>query len=217
MYAPGLEQFVSKLWQRWQIRGARPDALPMLDREGWVLTLCFRAKSSAWLILLLFGGLLTAVLVTQGVAPQKHRDFLIETIVFAVFSTVSAFYVLFVHWYRVELNEEGLELYRLCVPTRQMSWVDVVAFDYTPGDELLKLRDRNGKIISLYLSLNGLSSVRRCLAAFTPVSNIVSSWDKSDHALMQDVPSWRCDPMDLEDNPFDPLKISEGGSILENS
>lgn len=201
----GLEHCLGQLWQRWQNAGARPEAEPLVRREGWLLTLCFRAKLTAWLIFLLFAGLLAGVLVMQAVAPQRQRVFVLEVIGFVVFSAMALYYVVFTHWYRVELDEQGLALTRFLLPTRRLGWTDVVGFEYTPGDELLKLRSQDGRRVGLYLSLNGLSAVRRCLAAFTPLSATLSSWNAADPALMQHVRSWRCHQMDLEDSPFDPL------------
>jgi len=205
MHVPGLAQSLAQLWQRWQMHGARSDAQPLLDREGWLLTLCFRAKLTAWMIFLLFAGLLTGVLIAQVVAPQPRRVFLLEAVGFSVFSAMAGYYLVFVYRYRVELDERGLALSRFLVPTRCICWEDVVAFDFKQGDELLKLRSRDGRKVSLYLSLHGLSAVRRCLAAFTPLDTTLSSWATSDQALMEHVQSWRCHEMDLEDSPLDPL------------
>ncbi len=208
----GVEQYLAFLWQRWQIRGARPAAQRPPQGGGWLLTLCFRAKLTAWLIFLLFAGLLAEVLVMQAFAPQPRRVFLLEAIAFSVFSAMGGYYLLFAYWYRVLLDEQGLELRRFLLPTRRIPWQDIVEFSHTKGDELLKLRAQNGQTISLYLSVHGLSAIRRCLAVLTPTSNIIASWSASDPALMEDVPSWRCSDMDLEDDPFDPLGTSDAGS-----
>src|SRR5207253_4034891 len=176
----GVEQYLTSLWQRWQIRGARPAAQTALQGEGWLLTLCFRAKLTAWLIFLLFAGLLAGVLVMQAFAPQPRRVFLLEAIGFSVFAAMGGYYVLFACWYRVLLDEQGLALRRFLLPTRRIAWQEIVAFSYTKGDELLKVRAQNGQTISLYLSLHGLSAVRRCLAAFTPSGTIMASWSASD-------------------------------------
>jgi hypothetical protein len=212
MSIPGLEHYLGQLWQRWQLRGACPDAEPAVRREGWLLRLCFRARVSAWLIFLLFTGLLTAVLICQAVSPQPRRVFLLETACFSAFSAMGAYYLAFVYWYQVELDEAGLTLSRFLVPTRRILWEDIVAFDFKQGDELLKLRSRDGHVVSLYLALHGLSAIRRCLAAFTPLSTTQTSWATTDQVLMEHVPSWRCHEMDLEDNPFDPLGTWQGKS-----
>ena len=212
MSIPIVDQYLASLWQRWQIRGGRPAAQAAFQGEGWLLTLCFRAKLTAWLIFLLFAGPLAGVLVVQAFAPQPRRVFLFEGIASSVFAAMASYYLVFVYWYRVLLDEQGFALRRFLLPTRRIAWQDIVKFSYTKGDELLKLRAQNGQTISLYLSLHGLSAVRRCLAAFTPTGTIMASWSASDPALMKDVPSWRCSDMDLEDNPFDPLGTSDAGS-----
>ena len=160
---------------------------------------------TAWLLFVLFCGLLVGVLVNQAIAPQPQRTFLFEAICFSVFSAMAGYHLIFVYWYRVKLDEGGLELCRFLLPARHIDWEAVAAFDYKYGDEMLKLRSHNGQKVSLYLSLHGLSAVRRCLRAFVPLSTTIASWTTSDPALMEHVPSWRCDEMDLEDNPFDPL------------
>ena len=108
MYIPGVDQYLASLWQHWQMRGARPAAQAPLQGEGWLLTLCFRAKLSAWLIFLPFAGVLAGVLVVQEFAPQPQDVFLFEAIASSVFSAMGGCYLLFVYWYRVLLDEQGL-------------------------------------------------------------------------------------------------------------
>src|SRR5205823_2194840 len=112
MYLPAVDQYLVSLWQRWQMRGARPAAQASVQGTGWLLTLCFRAKLTAWLIFLLFAGLLAGVLVMQAIAPQPRRVFLLEAIGFSVFSAMGSYYLLFAYWYRVLLDEQGLALHR---------------------------------------------------------------------------------------------------------
>lgn len=211
MTAPGLEHFLARLWQSWQFRGAQPEAQPLFDREGWSLSLCFRARLSAWLIFLLFAGGFVAVFSQQAVQPQ--RKFVLLAVGYSVFMAMAGYYLIFVYWHRVLLDEEGISLFRFLVPTRHLRWDEIVEFDYKDGDELLKLKSRSGKKISLYLSLHGLSAIRRCLAAFSSSSEITPSWSTADSCLMRNVPSWRCDDLDLEDNPFDPLGTWKTGTI----
>src|SRR4051812_31317564 len=125
-----MNQYLVQLLQRWQMRGARPDAEPLFGRTGWLLTLCFRARLNAWLICFLFFGFLAAVLILQVVAPQPRRTFLLETTAFAVFSTMAGYYLVYVYWYRVEVDEQGVYLYRFLLPSRHIRWGDVVGFDY---------------------------------------------------------------------------------------
>ncbi len=87
-----------------------------------------------------------------------------------------------------------------------MAWRDIRAFRIATDHDSVILVDGAGKKIGLYGSLNGLSGVRRCLAAFTPLSQVApESWSVHDPSLLQHIPSWRCDEFDLEDDPFSPL------------
>jgi hypothetical protein len=217
MYLPGLDQYLNSLWQRWQIRGARPEAQSILQGQGWLLLLCLRAKVTAWILFLLFGGMLVGVLVMQVLAPQPQRVFLLLAIACAAFAALAVYYLVFVYWYRVILDEQGLTLHRFLLPPRRLDWRDISAFSFAKRDELLKLRGQDGRTIALYLSLNGLSAIRRCLAAFTPATAILTSWSEADPALLADVPSWRCDEMDLEDDPFAPLGTWETGAVEDET
>ena len=63
----------------------------------------------------------------------------------------------------------------------------------------------SGKKLGIYTSLNGLSAVRRCLAAFGSLAKTEYSWKRVDPLMMEHVPAWCCDDMDFEDDPFAPL------------
>lgn len=81
----------------------------------------------------------------------------------------------------------------------------MISFDYQTGDELFKVHAEDDTKISLYLTLNGLSAIRRCLEILTPRESLIASWALADIASMTDVPAWRCAEQDLAGNPFDPL------------
>jgi hypothetical protein len=107
--------------------------------------------------------------------------------------------------YRLELDATGLKLSRFMTRTKQINWGNVGGTEFSPGDELLKIYSYDGEKISIYLSLNGLSAVRRCLAAFAPECLQNSRSIRADGALLRHVPAWRCGMMDLQGNPFEPL------------
>lgn len=164
-----------------------------------------RARVTAWLIFLLFGGLLLATVVMQVVAPQPPRQFGFLPVGFTVFTLLATYYLIFAFWYRVELTEEELSLHRLLLPTRRIAWREIAAFRLEPDYETLTLHSASGTKVAIYASLNGLSAVRRCLAAFTPLSQTSDSWATADPTLIDSLPAWRCHELDLEDNPFAPL------------
>jgi len=205
MHVVGVEQFLLPLWNAWVLRGGRPDAIPMDNGEGWLLTLNGRAKFGAWVFLPMFVTGLAAVIVLQMNHALNPREFWPMLIAYSAFTALYLYYLVFCYWYRVELTEDALVLRRFLIPTRTVRWRDIVGFQYVPGDETLKFQSESGVQFGIYLSLNGLSAVRRCLAAFTPLSQTGDSWAITDPAMMERVPAWRCDEMDLEDSPFTTL------------
>lgn len=203
-----MNQYLSNLWLQWQCRGASPAAQPLDDRNGWRLTLCRRAKLSAVLILLLFVTGLVGLIGLQ--AKQPIPDFALLLGGYLILVISAGLYLIFVYWYTVVLDPLGLTLYRFLAPTIHLDWEEIISFDFQEGDELLKLSASSGKKVSLYLSLNGLSAVRRCLGKLAAPSRMINSWLLVDGRLAQHVPSWRCHPLDLsQTNPFDPLRFSE--------
>jgi len=206
MYIPALDHFLASAWTRWQIRGARPAAEPLVERDGWLLRLCGRARLTAWICFLLFAGGLVAVFTLQLVAPQPQRQFIIIAACYIVLALFATGFLVFVYWYRVTLDRDELVLVRFLVPRRRIRWDDVIEFQFAPGDELLKIRSRTGQTVAVYVSLHGLSAIRRCLWNLAPRSaTLINSWIAADPVLTSLVPSWHCKEASLASDPFQPL------------
>ena len=203
-----MEQLLNQLWQTWQYNGASPQAQPLVHRPGWTLTLCFRARVTAWILFLMFVGGFVGVLILQAHDPMPQRKFMVLLVGYSVIASLGCYYLGFVYWYRVTVDEAGIELRRLLVWTKHIAWQDVVRFDYQSGNETMRIHSADGRKLGLYLSLHGLSAVRRCLAVLVPRSeSLEESWIDPDTLLMQDVPSWRCSDQETEGDPFAPLQM----------
>ena len=202
-----MDQYLNQLWQKWQRNGALPHAQPLVYKDGWSLTLCFRARVTAWMIFLLFAAGFVGVLLLQKHDPMPQRNFALLLAGYAAFASLAAYYLGFVYWYQVTVDESGIELRRLLIPTRRMAWSDIERFEYAANFETLNFFDREKRKIGLYLSLHGLSAVRRSLVTFGLVRReLEDSWTSCDRLLLDDVPSWRCTDQELRGDPFAPLK-----------
>jgi hypothetical protein len=201
-----LEHFLTQLVLGWARRGATNVAIADPAGEGWTLRLCGRAKFLAWLWWLMFTSGLVGVLALQAVDPQPQRQFVFLLTAYSLLVLFAWYYLAFALWYRVRCNDERIELRRFLLPTRRMAWREMRSFRIAADHDSVTLVDQSKRKIGLYGSLNGLSAVRRCLAAFTQASEVsLDSWSVQDALLVEHIPSWRCDPFDLEDDPFDPL------------
>lgn len=201
----GLEHLLRQVWNAWILRGGRPHAEPHAGGQGWVLRLCGRARFTAWWIFLLFTGLLAATIILQRVAPMPPREFWLMVVGFALFALFATYYLIFAHRYRVVLTDQELTLERFLMRPRRIAWQAIVSFTFAPGGDVVRFQTDTGQKLGIYASLNGLSAVRRCLAAYGNLARTEQSWSTIDPLLMQHAPAWRCDDMDLEDDPFAPL------------
>ena len=203
-----MEYFLNQLWQTWQRNGASPQAEPLVHKPGWALYLCFRARVTAWIIFLMFVGGFVGVLLLQANAPLPQRKFVFMMGAYSLLASLGCYYLGFVYWYRVTVDEYEIKLRRLLLTTKSIEWQDVIRFDYQTGNETMQIYAADGRKIGLYLSLHGLSAVRRCLAVLVPNSEpLEESWIDPDTLLMQDVPSWRCSDQEIEGDPFEPLQL----------
>lgn len=201
-----LEHFLTRFVLGWARRGTTNAAIADPPGEGWTLRLCGRAKFLAWLWWLMFTSGLVGVLALQAVDPQPQRQFVFLLAVYTLLVLFAWYYLAFALWYRVRCDDAYIELRRFLLPTRRMAWREIRSFRIATDHDSVILVDQAKRKIGLYGSLNGLSAVRRCLAAFTRASEVsLDSWGVQDALLIQHIPSWRCDPFDLEDDPFDPL------------
>ena len=195
-----MEYFLNQVWQRWQVNGARSQAEPLLFKNGWSLSLCFRARVTALVIFLMFGGGLVGVLLLQRHDPLPQQRFLFLLLAYLAIASFAAYYLGFVFRYRVIVDEGGIELRRLFLLTRRFAWEDVARFEYAEGDETIRIHSHDGKKMGLYLSLHGLSVVRRCLFVAVPNSQARAICDQ---LLVKNVPSWNCDDGLIGNSPFE--------------
>jgi len=197
-----MEHFLAMLVQAWIRRGATNAAISINHGRAWELRLCWRAKLIAWIGAAMFTtGLFGAVLLAQG---RKGGWLLVCG--YVCFVLLFQYYVGFVTRYRVHVDETGIRLYRFLLRTRAVKWSDVTDFSLDGDEDTVRFKVRTGKPLVIYSSLNGLSAVRRCLAAFTTLQlTAPHAWTHNDQVLCEKIPSWRCDPEDLEDDPFRPL------------
>ncbi len=209
---------LAKRLQQWIIWGASPVAQRLNDREGWLLSLCWRAKLSALTtcLMILVANIGLVILQLQWPEPWDAK----RIAVFACIPVMIPLVIvgaIFMFYYRVELDSRGLTLIRFLTKPQQVDWCDVCYINFQPGDELLKIYAQDGRKISIYLSLNGLSAIRRCLAAYAPGGLDYIYSIQSDQGLLKAVPSWRCSKLDLQGSPFDPLSNLGDWSIVTES
>lgn len=216
MYVPGLEQYLTRLWNRWTYRGGRSSAIPWPAGDGWLLCLSRRARLSSWLIFLMFfAGLVGVFALQAGGGGWPQRQFLLLLIGYLCLVVLALYYLFFAHWYCVMLDEDGLKLRRFLVPTRSMRWDEVAEFQYADGDETIKIVSASGRKIAIYASLDGLSALRRCLnRCCLPESGVqraglAKSWATVDPLLCQELPGWRCENWVFEHDPFAVLEESK--------
>ena len=200
--------------QQWIISGASPVAQRLHDREGWLLSLCWRAKLSALTssLMLLVANVGLVVLQIYWPEPLNAKRIAVFACIPVMIPLVIVI-AIFMFYYRVELDSRGLTLIRFLTRPQQVDWCDVCYINFQPGDELLKIHSQDGRKISIYLSLNGLSAIRRCLAAYAPCGLDYIYSIQSDKDLLKAVPSWRCSKLDLQGSPFDPLSNPGDWSI----
>lgn len=197
-------KLVSRYVTKWKSRGATPVAVQLVDRPGWVLTICGREKWALFLLSVVFSlaGIVCVILLL--IPPFKFDSFTLAAFVYFFLWFASVSYYRYISRLQVTLDEDGITVPQYLSPDETMRWADIASFEYSPKGESLDLHAIDGRTISLYLSLNGLSAVRRCIAAFSSVEMTRTSWEEVDHLLMTNVPSWWCDTSLLGNNPFDP-------------
>jgi len=140
-----VEYFLKQVWQQWQVNGARSEAEPLLFKNGWSLSLCFRARVTALVIVLVFGGGLVGVLLLQWHEPLPQQGFLFLLLAYLAIASFAAYYLGFVFRYRVIVDEGGIVLRRLFFLTRRFAWDDVARFEYAEGDETVRIHSHDGK------------------------------------------------------------------------
>ena len=152
-------------------------------------------------------------MLLQKFAPMPPREFGFLIVAYSGFASFATYYLLFAHWYRVTVDETGIELKRFLIPTRRLEWSEITVVQYNHGDETLKLTTPDGKKLGAvsdadwtFCSPSRSRHFRPSLPAF------MTSFATSDTLMLEDVPSWRCSDKDLEDNPFSPL--GTGDEIL---
>ena len=91
-----MEQLLNQLWQTWQYNGASPQAQPLVHRPGWTLTLCFRARVTAWILFLMFVGGFDGVLILQANDPMPQRKFMVLLVGYSVIASLGCYYLGFV-------------------------------------------------------------------------------------------------------------------------
>lgn len=201
-----MKQYLSRKMQRWILRGADRNAQRLPGAEGWRLTICFRAR----VVLTFFSLSLTIVFVTliarQILQPEPWTWRMVVVFISAPICVPLFIYCGFLMFlYRVDLDSDRLTLYRFLLRPVHINWSEVTRIVFSPFDETLKLDARDGSRVGIYLTLNGLSAVRRCLTTFAPASLFHPDSMLANEALLQIVPAWHCSQADLEGNPFDPL------------
>lgn len=197
-----MEHALTMLVQAWVRRGARNVAIPINDGRGWELRLCWRAHLLAWIFSAMFTtGLVGAILLAPG---QRGGWWLVAA--YVGFVAVYQYYVGYVTRYRVQVDEQGMKLFRFLIRTRELAWSDVTDFSLDGDEETVRFKVTTGKPLVIYSSLNGLSAIRRCLAWFAIRHQLnPNAWSYNDVILYEKLPSWRCDANDLETDPFLPL------------
>ena len=139
-YGLSMNQYLTHKLQQWTILGAIPQALPLRDREGWLLTLCFRAKLSSVLSCLMLLGVAIGCVILQVYFPEPLTAERIVVLVLApILATVAVSCVIFVFRYRVGLDAQGLDLFRFMTSTQHLDWRSVHSIEFKPSDELLKI------------------------------------------------------------------------------
>jgi hypothetical protein len=69
-----MNQYLTHKVQQWTILGAIPEALPIRDREDWLLTLCFRAKLASVLSCLTVLVPVVGVVILHSRATDNETD-----------------------------------------------------------------------------------------------------------------------------------------------
>lgn len=207
-----MEHFLAAVLEAWVKRGVTNEARSILGGQGWELRFCFRFRLIVWVAAAIFSVLLIAATSIVG----RHPDGWKLVAGFLTAACLCQYYVAYITRYRVVVDEVGLRLHRMLMSTREIAWSDVSGFGLTRDEASVRLVLNNGKTLDLRTALNGLSAVRRCLAAFTTAHDITPLvWSRNDAILCEKLPSWRCDPEDLEGDPFSPLGLWKTASFVQ--
>ncbi len=188
---------------KWQYRGARPDAELMIRTQGCVLRMCtrMRAFSIVFLSVLSVGA---ALAMSDGMVGFQSGSikWFVARCSFPVVILIVIYYVPYTFLYRIELDVNGIKLFRFLMKPVELTWREVKGFRFAHGDELLKIDSTDGRTMKFYPGLNGLSAVRRCLALLVPQEQLAESWKNVDPIMMELFPAWRCSDEEMKRLPF---------------
>lgn len=204
MYVP-VEQFLIPAWQRWVARGSRPEPDRVEFAEGWRLTYNWRARASAWALLLLFLAfeLLGLILVVAG--PPAGRFASVYLPFFGALVLLSLYYVATMYWDSAELSSDGITQHRFLRSPRFVDWDEIQRVEFTTGDETIRLILFGGGKVKISTFFHGLAALRRCLVRY--VETIF--WCDADAVLIREIRGWVTREQDLFNDPFDPFADSE--------
>lgn len=188
---------------KWQYRGARPDADLMNREQGCILRLCTRMRALSIVFLSVFS-VGSALAIVQGLISFHPRSikWSVVSYFWPVCMSYVIYYVPYTFLYRVELDVNGIKLFRFLMRPVELSWREVKGFRFEHGDELLKIDSTDGRTMKFYPGLNGLSAVRRCLALLVPQEQLAESWKNVDPIMNELFPAWRCSDEEMKRLPF---------------